>query len=110
MTRAILNAKQLYGQSKLANILYAKEMARRLRAIKTVSVHPGSVDTNNIYYMKKNYLHADKLIRCVFPILNAVYRKCGGELLTPDQRTKDSSLVCSGTDGHSAKWRVLWLY
>ena len=84
ITQAILNAKQRYDQSKLANILYAKEVARRCPAIKTVSIHPRSVDTNNIYHMKK-YLHSNKLIRCLFPILNAVYSRCGGELLTPDQ-------------------------
>jgi NAD(P)-dependent dehydrogenase (short-subunit alcohol dehydrogenase family) len=32
-----------YGQSKLANILYAREMARRYPQITTVSVHPGVV-------------------------------------------------------------------
>ncbi|KAK1760358.1 hypothetical protein QBC47DRAFT_366931 [Echria macrotheca] len=35
-----------YGQSKLANILFAAEMARRYPQITTVSVHPGTVSTN----------------------------------------------------------------
>lgn len=37
-----------YGQSKLANILFAREMARRFRdkGIKCVSAHPGRVATN----------------------------------------------------------------
>lgn len=34
-----------YGQSKLANILYAAELARRYPSITTVSVHPGVVKT-----------------------------------------------------------------
>lgn len=34
-----------YGQSKLANILYASEMARRYPSITTVSLHPGIVGT-----------------------------------------------------------------
>ncbi|RHZ63369.1 hypothetical protein CDV55_107257 [Aspergillus turcosus] len=34
-----------YGQSKLANILYARELARRFPAIATLSVHPGVVST-----------------------------------------------------------------
>ncbi|KAI1454759.1 oxidoreductase [Annulohypoxylon moriforme] len=45
-----------YGQSKLANILYAAEMARRYPSIKAVSVHPGVVATdlvNNLPKMKK---------------------------------------------------------
>lgn len=35
-----------YGQSKTANILFAKEMARRYPQIKTIAVHPGAVATN----------------------------------------------------------------
>ncbi|KAJ5373220.1 hypothetical protein N7517_005226 [Penicillium concentricum] len=34
-----------YGQSKLANLLYARELAKRFPAITTVSVHPGVVST-----------------------------------------------------------------
>jgi NAD(P)-dependent dehydrogenase (short-subunit alcohol dehydrogenase family) len=34
-----------YGQSKLANILYAAELARRYPAITSLSVHPGVVRT-----------------------------------------------------------------
>lgn len=34
-----------YGQSKLANILYARELARRYPQITTVSIHPGVVST-----------------------------------------------------------------
>lgn len=35
----------LYGQSKLANILYAKELAKRYPQITSTSVHPGRVST-----------------------------------------------------------------
>lgn len=35
-----------YGQSKLANILYVKELAKRYPEIKSVAVHPGFVQTN----------------------------------------------------------------
>ncbi|MCJ1356650.1 MAG: hypothetical protein MMC33_006645 [Icmadophila ericetorum] len=34
-----------YGQSKLANVLYTKELARRYPGILSVSLHPGVVDT-----------------------------------------------------------------
>ena len=37
---------QRYGQSKLADILLAKAMAKRYPAITSVSVHPGLVKTN----------------------------------------------------------------
>lgn len=34
---------QRYGLSKLANVYFAKEMARRYPSIKTVAVHPGGL-------------------------------------------------------------------
>lgn len=34
-----------YGQSKLANILFTKELAKRYPAIKSIAIHPGSVNT-----------------------------------------------------------------
>ncbi|KAK9385148.1 hypothetical protein V1515DRAFT_292236 [Lipomyces mesembrius] len=34
-----------YGQSKLANILYAAELARRYPNVTTLSVHPGVIAT-----------------------------------------------------------------
>lgn len=37
---------QRYGQSKLANIYYTRELARRYPDITCVSLHPGSVATN----------------------------------------------------------------
>lgn len=37
-----------YGQSKLANILFTRELARRYPAIKSVAVHPGPIKTGLI--------------------------------------------------------------
>jgi NAD(P)-dependent dehydrogenase (short-subunit alcohol dehydrogenase family) len=34
-----------YGQSKLANLLYARELARRVPELTSLAVHPGVVDT-----------------------------------------------------------------
>ena len=34
-----------YGQSKLANILFTRELAKRYPDIKSMSVHPGGIDT-----------------------------------------------------------------
>ena len=83
-----LTSKQRYGQSKLAIILYAKELAKRYPALKVLTVDPGCVDTNIAHHLKKKYLHSDRLIRFVFPILKSVYRKFGGVLLTPEQGAK----------------------
>ncbi|TVY26252.1 putative oxidoreductase [Lachnellula hyalina] len=40
-----LSTRELYGQSKLANILYSNELARRYPDIRCISLHPGSVNT-----------------------------------------------------------------
>jgi NAD(P)-dependent dehydrogenase (short-subunit alcohol dehydrogenase family) len=42
----VLGPWRRYGQSKLANILYAAELARRHPQLTTVSVHPGVVATD----------------------------------------------------------------
>ncbi|OTB02486.1 hypothetical protein M426DRAFT_264517 [Hypoxylon sp. CI-4A] len=44
----ILGPWQRYGQSKLANILYTRELARRYPNITTVVIHPGTTPTNII--------------------------------------------------------------
>ena len=41
-----------YGQSKLANILHARELARRYPSITTVSIHPGVINTD-LYKSRK---------------------------------------------------------
>lgn len=40
-----MGAYDRYHRSKLANVLFAREMARRYPGVTTVSVHPGVVDT-----------------------------------------------------------------
>ncbi|KAJ8114260.1 hypothetical protein OPT61_g3813 [Boeremia exigua] len=45
MSRMILGPWARYGQSKLANILFAAELGRRYPDIMSVSVHPGVVKT-----------------------------------------------------------------
>lgn len=45
MDRALLGPWVRYGQSKLANILFAAELGRRHPQIMSVSVHPGVVKT-----------------------------------------------------------------
>lgn len=51
-----------YGVSKLANILYAKQLAKRHTNIKTVAVHPGIVHTNLGTTMKQSYVLARILL------------------------------------------------
>jgi retinol dehydrogenase-12 len=50
-----LNGRQRYGQSKLANILYSNEFARRYSGIRCISVHPGTVNTGLTRGPKESY-------------------------------------------------------
>ncbi len=44
-----------YGQSKLANILFTRELTRRYPAIKSVTLHPGGIDTGlSLGFRKEN--------------------------------------------------------
>ena len=45
-----------YGQSKLANILHSKELARRYLSISCVSVHPGTVEMGLSKPTRENHL------------------------------------------------------
>jgi NAD(P)-dependent dehydrogenase (short-subunit alcohol dehydrogenase family) len=45
-----------YGQSKLANILFTKTLAKRYDKILSVAVHPGGVDTNLVNTWLGNYM------------------------------------------------------
>ncbi|KAH7122725.1 hypothetical protein B0J11DRAFT_532158 [Dendryphion nanum] len=49
-----LNTTALYGQSKLANILFAQELARRYPQLNVPSIHPGVVSTNITNTVKEN--------------------------------------------------------
>ncbi|KAL5610534.1 hypothetical protein FOBRF1_006651 [Fusarium oxysporum] len=57
-----------YGQSKLANILFARELAKRYPQLNVVSVHPGLVDTN----LSSSWLDSTVLLRGIRPILMLV--------------------------------------
>lgn len=52
-----------YGQSKLANILHTKALAKRYPSIKTIAIHPGMVNTGLSTTMRRSFL----LARVVMP-------------------------------------------
>jgi NAD(P)-dependent dehydrogenase (short-subunit alcohol dehydrogenase family) len=89
-TQENLTCKQRYGQSKLASIIYAREMARWYPAIKTVAVSPGNVDTSIMYHWRRKYLRVDRLIRLTTTLLNKLYRRIGREAFTPEEGTRTS--------------------
>jgi NAD(P)-dependent dehydrogenase (short-subunit alcohol dehydrogenase family) len=89
-TQPQLTSKERYGQSKLANILYARELARKYRTIRIVPLHPGIVDTDIMCRLQKKYLRSDTIMRLTTSISRAVYRKLGHELLTPEEGARNS--------------------
>lgn len=44
-----------YGQSKLANILFTKELAKRYPTIKSIAIHPGAVNTELKRGLKQSF-------------------------------------------------------
>jgi NAD(P)-dependent dehydrogenase (short-subunit alcohol dehydrogenase family) len=66
---ATYNVWTRYGQSKLANILFARELGVRCPEILSVSLHPGSVNTGMVQSFIKNYPIAAFFLR---PLWNLV--------------------------------------
>ena len=63
-----LGSWRRYGQSKLANILYTRELARRYPAITAVSVHPGVITTGlleNLGWAHRWFIYATTFNRRV---------------------------------------------
>jgi len=67
---------EAYGQSKLANVMHAAALARRLEGtgITTYSVHPGSVKTNVGKHMEKNSTFVWLMGRTIGPILGLFFK------------------------------------
>jgi NAD(P)-dependent dehydrogenase (short-subunit alcohol dehydrogenase family) len=58
-----------YGQSKLANILYSNELAKRYPKIRCISVHPGSVDTG----LKRGIQSSYPWLSPIIPVLSVFF-------------------------------------
>lgn len=60
-----------YGQSKLANILFTKELAKRYPSIKSVAVHPGLVNTDLGRGLKANWPILTLPVNILAPLVGA---------------------------------------
>ena len=58
-----------YGQSKLANILFTLELARRYPAITSVAIHPGGVNTNLAESFRGQHQWLNTLLK---PVINSL--------------------------------------
>lgn len=52
-----------YGQSKLANILFTRELTRRYPAIKSVALHPGGIETGLALSYQNEHPWLNSLLR-----------------------------------------------
>lgn len=112
-----------YGQSKLANLLFAKSLSDRYKElgkdISAVAVHPGVINTNltrhtgpvgtfffNTFFVDKNIPQGAS--SSVYALLNpdfSNYEKYGGVYITDCAVTAESSL---GKDESGSVRKELW--
>ena len=69
---ATLTAFQRYGQSKLANVLFAKELAKRYPQLKVIAVHPGVVNTKLVAIIAESSLLVRGARKVASPFLATV--------------------------------------
>jgi NAD(P)-dependent dehydrogenase (short-subunit alcohol dehydrogenase family) len=75
-----------YGQSKLANILYAAELGRRYPSITSVSIHPGVINTGligNLSFLNKALVHVTNI----------------GNFLTPEEGIQNQLWAATAKNG-----------
>ena len=81
----LLGPWRRYGQSKLANIVYAAELARRYPSITSMSLHPGVVKTDlvgNLSFGDKAFVYVGNLGNVVTPeegVLNQLWAAAGAK-------------------------------
>ncbi|CAL1265551.1 unnamed protein product [Larinioides sclopetarius] len=63
-----------YGQSKLANILFTKELARKLEGtgVTTYCLHPGNVETDLYVYLNRKF---NRITGFLFNLINKLFFK-----------------------------------
>ncbi|RYP69720.1 hypothetical protein DL771_005922 [Monosporascus sp. 5C6A] len=67
---AILGRWFRYGNSKLANMLYARELARRHPKLLSFSLHPGAVETglvNDLKFTDRLFVHVSMMGKMISP-------------------------------------------
>jgi len=102
-----------YGQSKLANILYAAELGRRYPSITSVSIHPGVINTGligNLSCLDKALVHVTNIGNFMTPeegiqnqlwaatakngdVVNGAFYEPVAVLGTHDKLSKDENLA-----------------
>ncbi|XP_062847339.1 retinol dehydrogenase 13 [Trichomycterus rosablanca] len=84
------NSLVSYGQSKLANVLFSRELARRMKGtgVTSYSLHPGVIHTE-----------LSRHIKSWFPLLKYVYSPVSYMLLKTPWQGAQTSIFCAVTEG-----------
>ncbi|KAF2010907.1 NAD(P)-binding protein [Aaosphaeria arxii CBS 175.79] len=89
-TQADISGTARYGQSKLANLLYIKSLAKRYPGIKCVSLHPGVVKTGLATEMMKRYPYLQWLFKIVVNLFfTDVHKGAYGQLWAATGRSSE---------------------
>lgn len=72
---ASYNTWTRYGISKLSNILFSNELARRYPEIKSIAIHPGSVNTGLSRGLKESYPWATWIIQFFINIVTTTVQQ-----------------------------------
>ncbi|CAF9925280.1 MAG: hypothetical protein ALECFALPRED_003104 [Alectoria fallacina] len=96
-----------YGQSKLANILFTRELSRRYPAIKSVSLHPGGIDTGlSLGFQKAHPWLAVFLRPIASPFLTTVQKGALTQLFaaTSEEAKTGTYYVPTATENAGSKY------
>ena len=95
-----------YGQSKLANVVYANELARRYPEITSVSIHPGVIFTDlwntNLSLLNRAFVYLATIGQGV-PIHEGVYNSCWAATTQKENLTSGTFYEPVGVVGAQTK-------
>lgn len=88
-TQATLSTWDRYGQSKLANALYARQLAQHQPQWTVTAIHPGVVQTNLSHYLAEKYWYLSPLLTVVTKLLTTVEQGAQNQLWAATAPKKD---------------------
>lgn len=88
-TQESLSTWQRYGQSKLANALYARELAQHYPQWTVTGIHPGVVQTNLQHYLTEKYWYLSPVVGILSKFITTVENGAQNQLWAATAPKKD---------------------
>ena len=108
-----------YGQSKLANVIYPAELARRYPSITSISIHPGTINTDiigRLNFINKAIVYATNIGKIKKPHEGA-YQACWASTTAKTNIENGAFYEPVGQRGEGSKdsvrkelWEELWTW